>query len=117
MPLKQSKIKIEGNTLSLIRADNRYINTGGDSMNGNLSMNSNRMTDLPVCTADNDAATKLHVDQKFVLLRASLDRSLLEASLRVDQTLEANRATKQCFEQSFELRVDTRMSKFQQNTE
>ena len=91
MPLKQSKIKVEGNNLSLIRADNRYINTGGDTMDGNLSMNTNKITDLTLCNSDNDAASKLYVDST---IKASLSEqsSITSRLKKLEQNTEGSLA-------------------------
>ena len=45
-------------------ADVRYLNQSGDTMEGDLNMNSHRVTNLPIPTADTEAATKSYVDSR-----------------------------------------------------
>ncbi len=39
-----------------------FLNQGGDTMTGDLNMNGNKITNLPLATADTDAASKVYVD-------------------------------------------------------
>ena len=91
MPIFQSSNdeKVE-NTLTNASGDNRYINThGGDKMEGNLSMNSNKICDLGVCSSSTDAVNKNYVDVTFFdRIKFLVNAEFYSVTRRIDQRIE-----------------------------
>ena len=73
MPLNQGKlVEEDNNNLSIQTANNLFINSIGDSMSGILDMNSNKVTNIGLCTNENDAANKKYVDKLLYLMENKL---------------------------------------------
>ena len=47
-----------------IESELKYINTSGDKMNGDIDMQSNKITNLPTPSYENEPSTKKYVDHK-----------------------------------------------------
>lgn len=84
----KTNVNDPGSMVTLGFADERYVNTAGDTMSGQLSMGNNKLTGLPVPVGVTDAVRKIDLDTERQE-RLATDQALFEGYTSADANLQS----------------------------